>query len=301
MKNYFFAMRPKTLFVSLSVWIVSVGVVILYFESFSYFLNSIILLCVLSLQILVNYLNDLIDAQRGKDTEKRLGPLRYVKANLITPNNMKKASLFFLLLTIVCGSYLVMIGGFFILLIGVLSILLTYFYSAPPLSIADRGLADIFVFLFFGVIAVLGIVYINYAYHQQSELLGPIVLSSLIAGAQVGLLSVSLAVINHIRDREEDLKSGKNTLAVRFGSLFAKKEWLFCITTSYLLGFYWVVVQNNTAAFFGPMIALPIYFWVWNGLLKEVPSEKYNKYLAATSLGQLLFSTFLFLSLSFHV
>ena len=295
-------MRPKTLLVSLSVWLVSLGVVIFHFKIFSSFLNAVILLCILSLQILVNYLNDLIDAKRGKDTEERLGPLRYVKANLITSNNMKIASLFVLLITILSGIYLVMVGGFFILLIGACSILLTYFYSAPPLSIADRGLAEIFVFLFFGVLAVIGIVYINYMDHTLSDIsFNSSILSSLIAGSQVGLLSVSLAVINHIRDREEDLKSGKKTLVVRFGDLFGKKEWAFCIITSYFLGFYWVLFQNNQAAFFGPMIAFPIYIWVWNGLLKNAPSKKYNKYLAATSLGQLLFSGFLFLALSFHV
>ncbi len=299
MKNYFLAMRPKTLLVSLSVWLVSLGVVIHQLHSTHYFLNIIILLCILSIQVAVNYLNDLLDAQRGNDTSKRLGPLRYVQAGLISPKYMKKASFFVLLFTVISGIYLVIVGGFFILFIGVISIFLSYFYSAPPLSIADRGLTEIFVFLFFGVLAVIGIFYLNYSYiyppidSSLFQMMTPV----LFAGIQVGLLSVSLAVVNHIRDMEEDLVSGKKTLVVRWGLFFGQMEWLFCIIIAYAIGFYWALVQDNTSAFFGPMIVLPLYVWIWIKLFTEKPSKKYNQYITLTSLGQFLFSLFLFLSL----
>ena len=298
MKNYLLATRPKTLLVSFSVCLVSFGVVVHQLKVFDYFLNAVIFLCVLFLQISVNYLNDLLDAQSGKDTFKRLGPSRYVHSGLISPDQMKKASICTLVFAALCGSYLVFVGGFVILILGLCSMALTYFYSAPPLSLASRGLSDIFVLLFFGLIATLGIFYLNYSLIDPPNFSFVESLPELfVAGLQVGFLSLSLAVVNHIRDFQEDSLSGKKTWVVRWGLFFGQVQWLCCIALSYILGSYWILSQNNGLAFFGPMLAIPLYVWVGIRLFTESPSSKHNQYLAFTSLGQCVFSVFLFLSL----
>ena len=301
MKNYLLATRPKTLLVSLSVCLVSLGVVINQLQSAHLFLNTIILFCVLSLHIMVNYLNDLLDAQRRKDTSKRLGPLRYVQAELISPYQMKKVSFFILLLMLPSGVWLVWVGGPFILFLGVFSILLTYFYSAPPVSIADHGLAEVFVFLFFGVLASMGIFHLNYSFmHPFDTSFLQVITPVLVAGSQGGLLSASLAVVNHIRDIEEDSRSGKRTLVVRFGLFFGRMEWLFCVSITFALGLYWALALSNTLAFFWPMIILPLYVWIGIKIFTQKPSRNHNYYLALTSLAQFLFSIFLFLALTLH-
>ena len=308
--NYIQAARPKTLIICFSIWMVSLGLVIKAGEPIDSLLNFSILACMLCLQIAVNYFNDALDFKNKKDTSHRLGPVRMVQAGLISEQRMMKASFFVLSLEAVCGFYLVLKGGLFILVIGVTGMCMAYFYSAPPLSIADRGLSEIFVFLFFGLFAVMGIFYLNmtnrgWGSFDDSFIAGffyfdpavlKISLPAFIAGSQMGFLSMSLLLVNHLRDQLEDTQSQKRTWVVRKGRQWGLVEWSFSVILPYFMGCYWFLYEGNLLSFFLPFIACPFYVFVFLKMKDEKPSQKYNFYLALTSLGQFLFSASLLFS-----
>ena len=260
-------------------------------------LNLIILLCMLLLQTAVNYFNDALDFKRSRDTTERLGPLRMVQAQKIQADSLIYTSCFILFLAVCLGLYLVTAGGFFILAIGLTALGMTYFYSAPPIALADRGLSEIFVFLFFGVLAVSGICHLNavqlssefsffYFHPGFTQEIGAV----LTAGSQMGFLSVSLLIINHLRDHQEDRKSGKKTLVVRRGRKFGLIQWFFCIAASYVLGVYWVFAGPHLIAGILPLLVSPLHLFIYQKIRQEKPSRRYNFFLALNSLGQLLFS-----------
>lgn len=298
--NYILAARPKTLIVSLSIWIVGLGFVFKTGYKLDLFLNSVILICMLCLQIAVNYFNDALDFRNKKDTSQRIGPARMVQIGFISESQMLKSALLVLSLAGILGFYLVLKGGILILVLGLSGMLLTYFYSAPPVSLADRGLSELFVFLFFGLFAVSGIFYINatnqeFLYTFNSSITKEMI-SSVIAGSQMGLLSISLLLINHLRDQKEDAQSGKKTWVVRKGRKWGVAEWVLSVILSYILGVYWFVFENNLFSFLFPLMTLPLYVFIFFKITNEKSNPKYNFYLALTSLGQFLFSIALVLS-----
>lgn len=301
-KIYYFilATRPKTLVISLSLWLVGISLSYCYLHSLDFLLNSVVLFSILNLHIAVNYFNDVLDSKRGKDTSHRLGPKRMVNLKLITASQMIKAAIFVLFLAAISGLYLIHLGGLFIVGIGTLALVMTYFYSAPPIQLADRGLSEFFVFLYFGVLAILGIFHLNYA-----NLAGPVLSYSsvfewkfmplhmtppaLVAGAQLGLLSISALVVNYIRDYEEDRITGKKTWVVRLGLKWGLVEWAICVLSAHLLGIYWLYANKMWAGLL-PLLSFALYLYFFLQMIKEKPSKKYNSYLAGTSVAQLIFS-----------
>lgn len=305
------AMRLKTLIVSISVWTTGVGLSITHQKSINIFLNLIILICMVCLQTAVNYFNDALDFKRQKDTPRRLGPLRMVQSGRISYRAMMRLAQLMLFLASIFGVYLIYSGGWVIFTLGVCGILSAYFYSAPPLALSDRGLSDIFVFLFFGLLGVGGIFYLNGVYSIQSfsnmnlsavekflyfngAVIKP-VMSSVIAGSQMGFLSMSLLIVNHLRDQEEDSKTGKKTWVVRKGRVFGLVQLACSIFIPYLLGYYWLIFGQYEQAFVYPLCVLPFHVYIFYKISQEGPSEQYNFYLALTSFGQLLFATALVL------
>ena len=303
-QHYIQAMRLKTLLVSFSVWITGVGLSTAQQESINILLNIVILMCMVCLQIAVNYFNDALDFTRNKDTSQRLGPARMVQSGNINCTSMLKSACLVLSLALACGVYLIYKGGWPIFVIGIVSLLSVYFYSAPPIALADRGLSEIFVFLFFGLLPAVGICYLNtldslefllewswikkFFYVHTSVIEN---ISAIIAGTQMGFLSISLLLVNHLRDQEEDFKTRKKTWVVRKGRDFGLVELACSIFIPYILGYYWLIVQNNVSAFIFPLCVLPFHIYIFYKISQEPPSKKYNFYLALTSFGQLLFST----------
>ncbi len=175
-----------------------------------------ILATAILIQIATNFANDVCDFERGADDENRLGPTRATQAGLINPQSMKRATVLVLGLALLLGLYLVYLGGVPILLIGLVSLVLAVAYTAGPYALAYTGLGDLFVLLFFGPIAVGGTYYI-FANNITAAVLW--------AGVCVGLISTGILVVNNLRDIEGDAKSGKRTMAVRFGRRFAQFEY----------------------------------------------------------------------------
>lgn len=160
------------------------------------------------IQIGTNLANDYSDAKRGADTADRLGPVRVTSAGLVTPRRVLTATWIAFAVAIACGIYLTAVAGIVILLIGAVSIAAGVLYTGGPRPYGYAGLGEVFVFLFFGLVAV------NGSYYVQIEHLDALPLGLSIA---VGFLATAILVVNNVRDMETDRRAGKMTLAVRMG------------------------------------------------------------------------------------
>lgn len=180
------------------------------------------LLCLvfaLLVQVGTNFANDYLDGIRGSDTEKRLGPQRAVASGLVPAGRMKFAAIAVLLVAFTMGLALILFGGWWLLLVGIASVLCALCYTGGPYPLACNGLGDVFVILFFGFVAV------GCTYFVQAGLINADVLWS---GLACGLLINNILVVNNYRDADEDRAFAKKTLAVRFGRNFAK--WQYRLT-----------------------------------------------------------------------
>lgn len=160
------------------------------------------------IQIGTNLANDYSDARRGADTMDRLGPLRVTSAGLVAPRRVLTATWLAFGCAVLCGVYLIYVAGWVILAVGVASILAGVLYTGGPKPYGYAGLGEVFVFLFFGLVAV------NGSYFVQLEELGWLAFGLSIS---IGLLSTAILVVNNLRDMETDRRAGKHTLAVKLG------------------------------------------------------------------------------------
>jgi 1,4-dihydroxy-2-naphthoate polyprenyltransferase len=166
------------------------------------------LLGALFIQVGTNLSNDYSDARRGADTEDRLGPVRVTAGGLVPPRQVLVATYVSFGLAVLCGVYLIALAGWELLLIGAASILAGVLYTGGPRPYGYEGLGEVFVFLFFGVVAVTG------SYYVQAESLE---WQAFALAVPVGLLATAILVVNNVRDLETDRRAGKRTLAVRLG------------------------------------------------------------------------------------
>lgn len=230
------AARPKTLWAAVGPVMIGTALALgdqhLHIESALAALAGAMLL-----QIGTNFCNDYADFKKGADTDQRVGPSRAVASGWITPRHMLFATvLVFFLAAVVCG-YLVSRAGWPFVVLGVVSILAGIIYTAGPYPLAYLGLGDLFVFVFFGPVAVLG------TYYVQALEFSSI---ALYAGIGPGLLSVAILTVNNLRDIQSDAVAGKKTLAVRFGPTFARIEYVTCIVLASALPF-WLVILGGQA------------------------------------------------------
>ena len=224
-KSVFIAIRPKTL--SASIAPVLVGSAIAFNSSqFNLRIFFLTIFSAIFIQIGTNFANDVYDFINGADNDERVGPTRAVQANLISVNVMKYLTIIAFSLSIICGLPLVIKGGYPILLIGILSIISGYAYTGGPYPLGYNGWGDIFVFIFFGPIAVCGTFFLQ---------LGYVSIESIVSGIIMGCLSVTLLCINNIRDVDTDSNVGKRTIAVRFGVMFVKYLFISLFLICYLL------------------------------------------------------------------
>jgi 1,4-dihydroxy-2-naphthoate octaprenyltransferase len=166
------------------------------------------LLGALLIQVGTNLSNDYSDARRGADTEDRLGPVRVTAGGLVPPRQVLVATYITFGLAVLCGLYLVSVAGVELLVLGVLSIAAGVLYTGGPRPYGYEGLGEVFVFLFFGIVAVAGSTFAQIeAWPWEAFALA----------VPVGLLAAAILVVNNVRDLETDRRAGKRTLAVRLG------------------------------------------------------------------------------------
>jgi 1,4-dihydroxy-2-naphthoate polyprenyltransferase len=166
------------------------------------------LLGAIFIQVGTNLSNDYSDARRGADTEDRLGPVRVTAGGLVPPRQVLLATYVTFGLAVLCGAYLVYVAGPVLLAIGAASILAGILYTGGPRPYGYEGLGEVFVFLFFGIVAVAG------SYFVQQEKLE---WEAFALAVPVGLLAAAILVVNNVRDIDTDRRAGKRTLAVRLG------------------------------------------------------------------------------------
>ncbi|MDP9007005.1 MAG: 1,4-dihydroxy-2-naphthoate polyprenyltransferase [Actinomycetota bacterium] len=167
------------------------------------------LVVAVAIQVATNYVNDYADAERGADTAERLGPTRLVASGLATPGELKRAALAAAVTAAVAGLALAVAVGPELVVVGAVSLASGFFYTAGPRPYGYAGLGEVFVFVFFGIVATVGSAYVHL---ERIDLL------ALAASVPVGLLATALLVVNNLRDIPTDAASGKRTLAVRLGA-----------------------------------------------------------------------------------
>lgn len=237
---WWLAIRPRTLPAAASG--VMMGSALAWADGSFQLLPALAALVVaLLLQIGSNVANDVFDFERGADTSERQGPLRVTQARLLTPAQVKRGMWIIFGLAALCGLYLAFLRGWIVIAIGLAAILSAIAYTGGPFPLAYYGLGEVFVFIFFGLAAVVG------TYFVQAGTVGN---AAWWMSLPVGLIITAILVVNNLRDLENDGKAGKHTLAVRLGERGTRLEYLVCIVSAYLV--------LPLAAFFGiiPWMAL---------------------------------------------
>lgn len=280
LKIWALAARPKTLWASISP--VIIGTALAYEDGKAHWLSAFIALFgAVLIQIGTNFANDYFDHTRGADTQERLGPQRMTQAGLVTPFAMKIAFLIVFALAFISGLYLIWRCGWPIFIVGALSIIFGILYTAGPYPLGYKGLADLFVLIFFGPVAVGG------TYYVQALEINPIVI---LAGFSPGLISTAILTVNNLRDIETDKKAGKLTLAVRFGETFARFEYLISLFIACLIpiGLWYLTGSHfySIASVFIIIMAAPAIKTIFS----HIDGPALNKVLADTGKLLLLYS-----------
>lgn len=235
------AFRLRTLPLAMSSIIMGGGLAV-YFNVYNWVIILLAALTTIFLQILSNLANDLGDSQKGTDNENRLGPMRTVQSGEISPRQMKKAVIIFSILSLISGILLLIVSlqdqfwiGLLFLAIGIAAIASAIKYTVGKNAYGYSGLGDLFVFIFFGLVGVFGTYFLNTLSFNWEILLPAI---------SIGLLSTGMLNLNNMRDIENDLQSGKNTLASKLGLRNAKFYHFFLVfgalvaATSFVLQHY---------------------------------------------------------------
>jgi 1,4-dihydroxy-2-naphthoate octaprenyltransferase len=286
-KNWLMAFRPKTLTACLVPIVVSTALVKALHLPVDGEVVVLALLASFFIQIGTNLVNDAVDFKKGADTHERIGPQRVTQSGLFTYRQVMMGAAICFLLAMACGVPLVAKGGLPILIIGLLSVLMGYAYTMGPVPLAYFGLGDLFVILFFGLVAVTGVFFL----HTQTWPLAAFWL-----GLQIGFHATVLIAINNLRDVDGDREVHKKTLAVRFGKSFGRYEIAFLALAPFVMNLYWWTTGFLAAALI-PLLALPLAFLVIKNIFKTEPSAAYNKFLGQSALLHLVFGLLLSLGL----
>ena len=287
MTPWILAARPRTLGAAI-VPVVSGCALAFAAGGFDPLASALALICAILIQIATNYFNDAIDHAKGADTAERLGPVRATSAGLLSPRAIMTGGAVCLSLAAVLAIPLVLHGGWPILALGIVSLVLSYAYTGGPFPLAYLGLGEIFVVLFFGIFAVAGTFFLNTLEWSVAALL---------AGLQIGLHSSVLLAVNNMRDLETDRAANKKTLAARFGLNFARRENASLVIAPFVLGILWLPL-GYLWAFLLPLMTLPLAWWLTRACLEAKPARETNQLLAQAaalhaSFGLLLALAFL--------
>jgi 1,4-dihydroxy-2-naphthoate polyprenyltransferase len=279
------AARPRTL--PAAVAPVLVGTALAATEgTFKWLTFVAAMLGALFIQVGTNLSNDYSDARRGADTEDRLGPVRVTAGGLVPPRQVLVATYVAFGLAVLAGVYLIVTAGWELLLVGAASILAGVLYTGGPRPYGYEGLGEVFVFLFFGVVAVTG------SYFAQVEKL---TWEAFVLAVPVGLLAAAILVVNNIRDLETDRRAGKRTLAVRLGRARARGLYGIMVYVAFLTApLPWLLGSDDLSAWLLlPWAALPLAVPVVRIVRNRSDGPSLNGALARTGMLQLVFCALL--------
>lgn len=242
----------------------------------------------LFIQIGTNLANDHFDFRRGADTSERLGPARATQQGWLEPRAVLTGAFLCFAAAMAIGLYLVAVAGPWLIAIGLASVLAGYAYTGGPWPLGYHGLGELFVFVFFGLVAVGG------TYFVQAHSLSPI---ALVAAGPVGALGVALLAVNNLRDARTDAKAGKRTLVVRFGARFGRAEYLAAIALGVVVPIALWASGAASAWVLLPFASLPLALAPIRTVIRD-SGAVLNAALAQTARFQLVFGLLFALGLS---
>jgi 1,4-dihydroxy-2-naphthoate octaprenyltransferase len=270
--TWLLATRPKTLPAGLVP--VLIGSALAFrdhlFDTQYFFLTAV---CALLIQIITNFINEIYDYKKGADTEERIGPERAVASGKIDIKVMTAVSTLLIIITFSIGMLLVYRAGYEILIVGLSSLFFAWAYTGGPYPLAYKGLGELFVLIYFGIVAVAG----TYAVLTLNW-----TLESAVWGLVPGLISMNILGVNNIRDIDTDLKVNKMTTAARLGKTNAKRLYILIFITLYLIHLYFAITTNNVYLLL-PLITFPLTVSLCKGVMKAEAKE-FNMLLSKTGL-----------------
>jgi 1,4-dihydroxy-2-naphthoate polyprenyltransferase len=236
------------------------------------------------IQVGTNLSNDYSDARRGADTEDRLGPVRVTAGGLVPPRQVLIATYVSFGVAVLAGVYLVVVAGWQLLVVGAASILAGVLYTGGPKPYGYEGLGEVFVFLFFGIVAVAG------SYFVQVEHLD---WEAFALAIPVGLLAAAILVVNNIRDLDTDRRAGKRTLAVRLGRERTRVMFAVIVYLAYLLAPVTWAFGPLRAWMWLPWLTLPLAARLVRVVRNRTDGASLNEALARSGMLQLAFCVLL--------
>jgi len=279
LSSWILAARPKTL--PAAIIPVLVGSALAYNDGFFDFWPAFVaMFCSLVIQIGTNFANDYYDFKKGTDSEHRIGFKRATSSGLISEQAMFKATYLTMGFAFLCGIFLVWHAGWIVLLIGVLSLIFGVLYTGGPYPLGYNGLGDIFVFVFFGLVAVATTYFVQAL--SWSEV-------SFWASLSVGALATNILVINNLRDVETDVFTGKRTLGVLFGEKALKLEYLLMILIAYTIPVLLVFKFNFSLSVLLPFLSLPLFILLLKETFYFKDRKNLNNTLVKTAMGMTIF------------
>lgn len=267
------AARPQTLAAAFVPVCVGASLAI-HDHQFALLPSVVALLCAFLIQIGTNFANDYFDFKKGADTEDRIGFERATARGLISETAMRNATLITMFLAFVLGLYLVWHAGLVILWIGIASLIFGILYTGGPFPLGYNGLGDVFVFIFFGIVAVMGTYYVNALEWS---------IASFWASLAVGALSTNILVVNNLRDVEQDSLAGKNTLGVLFGEDVLRWEYLLMLLLALSIPLHFYFRMGYSSIIFLPFLTLPFAGVLLKKIWLEQDKRKLNKALEQTA------------------
>jgi 1,4-dihydroxy-2-naphthoate polyprenyltransferase len=279
------AARPRTL--PAAVAPVLVGTALAATEgTFKPLTFAAAMLGALFIQVGTNLSNDYSDARRGADTEDRLGPVRVTAGGLVPPRQVLVATYVAFGMAVLAGAYLIATAGWELLLVGAASILAGVLYTGGPRPYGYEGLGEVFVFLFFGLVAVTG------SYFAQVE---RVTWEAFVLAVPVGLLASAILVVNNVRDLETDRRAGKRTLAVRLGRPRARGLYAAMVYGAFVCApLPWPLGSDELSAWLAlPLLALPLAVPIVRTVRSRTDGPSLNGALARTGMLQLVFCALL--------
>ncbi len=281
LRAWLLAIRPKTLPAAVSPVIVGTSLAVSE-EAFAPQPAAAALIGALLIQIAANLANDYFDYVQGVDVPERKGPTRVAQSGLIALSRLRLGMLVTIILAALIGAYLISIGGWPILLIGLASLLSSLAYTGGPYPIGYHGLGDLFVFVFFGVAAVCGTFYVQAL---------SINMLTVAASVPVGVLTVAILVVNNMRDIETDRQAGKRTLAVIVGLGATRFEYALLLAVAYAVpALFWLFGESSGWVWL-PWLSLPLAVHLVLSIYGSSEGPTLNKTLAATASLDLVFCT----------
>jgi 1,4-dihydroxy-2-naphthoate octaprenyltransferase len=281
------AARPKTILASIGPVLIGLSIAFHLSQKINTTIALLTLICAILLQIGTNIANDYLDFKKGVDTLERLGPVRVTSKGLISEDKMKKALILILSSAFLCGIYLMIHGGPFIMAIGLLSLYFSYGYTGGPFPLSYNGLGELAALLFFGPIAVVGTTYLQT--HQFDYY-------SITLGIGVGLISAAILAVNNLRDIVSDSKLGKKTIAVIFGEKFQRRLIIFLsLMAAFISMSLGIFIKNYLL--FSPLILFFLFHSNWKEILYQPITSLLNNNLANTAKYLFIYSILTSISL----